>query len=255
MKILLSFFVAFSYFIGLQSQCVSRNTSFVVGEKIVYDIAYNWQFVWISAGEVTFMVKSAKYQGKQVYHFDSYGASYKSYDWFFKVRDRFQAYADTGTLQTLWAGRNSNEGGYEVFEDYSFNTNQKKVYSSFKTSDKPKLKIDTLILSVCLNDLCTAIYYARNIDFTKYKINDKIPIWFITVGKIYPLYIRYLGKEILETRDNKIISCYKFSAKLVDGNPAQGGVERWQLSRPHSRSRNAMRKRPWNTRDDYGWRI
>ena len=225
LRFLITVLFVFYCFIGGKAQCISRNTSFNIGEKIVYDVAYNWQFVWISAGEVAFMVKPANYKGKKVFHFDTYGNSYKSYDWFFKVRDRFQAYADTNTLQTLWAGRNSYEGGYEVFEDYSFQLEQRKVYSAFKTSDKPKMKIDTLNLNVCLNDLCTAIYYARNIDFTKYKVNDKIPIWFITIGKIYPLYIRYLGKEILITRDEKKISCYKFSAKLVDGTVFKGGED------------------------------
>jgi hypothetical protein len=126
--------ILFYCFSKSSGQCSIRNTSFVVGEKIVYDIAYNWQFVWISAGEVTFMVKNASYHGKQVYHFDSYGTSYKSYDWFYKVRDRYQAYADTASLQTLWAGRNTSEGGYEVFEDYSFNIPNKKVSCATKTS-------------------------------------------------------------------------------------------------------------------------
>jgi hypothetical protein len=197
----------------------------MAGEKLVYDVAYNWKFVWISAGEVSFMVKNANYQGKPVYHFDSYGTSYKSYDWFYKVRDRFQSYADTGTLQPIWAGRNSYEGGYEVFEDYSFRINQKKIYCSTKTTNKPTFKFDTVAAENCVNDLITAIYYARNIDFQKYKVNDKIPLSFITVAKVYPLYIRFLGKEMLKTRDNKNILCLKFSAKLIDGTVFKGGED------------------------------
>jgi len=221
----LSILVILFSFQGTRAQCFSKNTSFKFGEKIVYDVAYNWQFVWLSAGEVTFMVKNTNYLGNTVYHFDAYGTSYKSYDWFYKVRDRYQAYADTGTLQTLWAGRATYEGGYEVFEDYLFKWSQKVVYGTTKTTKKPYLHSDTISLNVCLNDLVTAIYYARNIDFTKCKMNEKIPIWSLIVGKTYPLYIRFLGKEILHTRDEKNISCYKFSAKLVDGTVFKGGEE------------------------------
>lgn len=200
------------------------NFSFSADEKIVYEVAYNWQFVWVSAGEVTFSVKNATYRGKPAYHFEGSGTSFKSYDWFYKVRDHFESFADTSTLLPIWAGRTSNEGGYQVFEEYNYDYDQKKLYSVSSTSKRP-LRHDTLNLSFNIYDLVTAIYYARNIDFAKYKVNDKIPIWVVSVGKAYPLYIRYLGKEVLTTHDNKKYNCIKFSAKLIDGTVFKGGED------------------------------
>jgi hypothetical protein len=214
----------FNYSTVINGQYSSKNYSFSDNEKIVYDVAYNWQFVWVSAGEVSFTVKNATYRGKPVYHFEGYGTSYKSYDWFYKVRDHFESFADTSTLLPIWAGRKSNEGGYQVFEDYTYDYSQKKLLSVSSTSNRP-LRNDTLNLSFNIYDLVTAIYYTRNIDFSKYKINDKIPVWVVSVGKAYPLYIRYLGKEVLKTHDKKKYNCLKFSAKLIDGTVFKGGED------------------------------
>jgi hypothetical protein len=209
-----------------QSNAQNNNSiySFGADEKITYEVAYNWHFVWVSAGEVSFTVKNAVYRGKPAFHFEGTGSSFKSYDWFYKVRDHFESFVDTSSLLPIWAGRTSNEGGYEVFEEYNYDYTLKKLYSVSKTS-KRLLRNDTLNLNFNVYDLVTAIYYARNIDFSKYKINDKIPIWVVSVGKAYPLYIRYLGKEVLTTHDKKKYNCIKFSAKLIDGTVFKGGED------------------------------
>jgi hypothetical protein len=208
----------------LKSQCYNHNAAFKIGEKIEYEIVYSWGPVWVPAGKVDFEVSGSKYKDRPVYYFHSFGTSYKSYDWFYKVRDYFESYVDTSTLQTLWASRKSYEGGNEVFEDYTFNHNAKKLYATVQTSAIHK-RSDTLNLATCLNDLNSAIYYARNIDFSKCKINDKVPFWVIIIDKTYPLYIRYLGKEVFTTRDNHKYNCIKFSSKLVEGTIFKGGED------------------------------
>ena len=60
----------------------------------------------------------------------------------------------------------------------------------------------------CVQDVLSSIYYARNIDFNKYKVNDKIPFTMFLDNEVYNLYIRYLGKETIKTTLWKI-SCNK----------------------------------------------
>ena len=55
------------------------NMAFQHGERITYKIYYNWNFVWLAAGEVTFKVFD---EGKQ-YHFHAAGETYDSYEWFY----------------------------------------------------------------------------------------------------------------------------------------------------------------------------
>ena len=44
--------------------CSNTNNTFQNGEKLTYKIFYNWNFVWLAAGEVTFKVfdEGAQYQ-------------------------------------------------------------------------------------------------------------------------------------------------------------------------------------------------
>ena len=46
----------------------------------------------------------------------------------------------------------------------------------------------------------SSVYYARNIDFAKYKVGDKIPFSMFLDNEVYDLYIRYLGKETVKTK-------------------------------------------------------
>jgi len=40
-------------------------------------------------------------------------------------------------------------------------------------------------------------------DFSKYKVNDKIPFSMFLDNEIFNMYIRYLGKETVKTRYGK----------------------------------------------------
>lgn len=207
----------------LQGQ-VKKNSVFKVGERIEYEVSYNWQFVWVSAGVVSFEVKMDEYNSKPVYFFEGIGSSNPSYDWFFKVRDKFISYVDTTTLLPYMGERTSSEGGYDVYEKYEFLSHGKKIISTVQATDKPR-KVDTINVSFSVNDLLTAIYYMRTIDFSKCKLNEKIPLWVLVYGKTYPLYIRYLGNEAIETKNKEKVKCLKFSSKLVEGTIFKGGED------------------------------
>jgi Protein of unknown function (DUF3108) len=68
----------------------------------------------------------------------------------------------------------------------------------------------------------SAIYYARNIDFEKYKPDDKIPFTMFLDNEVYNLYIKYLGKETIKTRFGKF-NAIKFKPLLVKGTLFEGG--------------------------------
>ncbi len=225
----LHFFLIFS-FVNLSSQCPTEINAFQPGEKVTYQAYYNWGFVWIHAGDVQFTIIQKPYLGKQVYQFETIGNSVKKYDWMYKVRDKFQSYVDMETFTTLWAERNTSEGSYKAYESYNFSTSEKKIYSVVKNTDKPFTR-DTLRIKECTFDVLSAVYYCRTVNFEKYKKNEKIPVNIVLDGKTYSLYLRFLGKEIIKTRDDtknseaKKYRCIKFSALLVEGTIFKGGED------------------------------
>src|SRR5947207_2591174 len=74
----------------------------------------------------------------------------------------------------------------------------------------------------CVQDVLSAVYYSRNIDFNKYKAGDKIAFSMFLDNEIYEMYIRYLGKETIKTKYGKF-RAIKFKPLLIKGTIFEGG--------------------------------
>ena len=214
--ILWSFFAVTSPVLA-QVECSSINYAYKAGETITYKVAYNWGFLWVNAGEAVFKIRSMKVDGKNAFYFYANGTSLKKWDWVYKVRDTYESFTDMDALRPLRFRRNTLEGKYSVNNDYKFDYEKGKVYTATENSNKPYSK-DTISLAPCTFDVLSMIYEARNIDYSQYRKNDKIPISLIIDGKIYNLYIRYMGKDVLKTRDKEVYKCVKFKPMLVEGS-------------------------------------
>ena len=93
--------------------CEIRNSSFSTGEQITLKVFYTVVGAYFGAGEATFNTTLEKLAGKPVYHIVGDGKTYSFYDNFFKVRDKYETYIDTATLQPYRFIRNVYEGGYK----------------------------------------------------------------------------------------------------------------------------------------------
>lgn len=197
---------------------------FRAGETLNYDVAYNWQLVWVDAGKVTFHVDSVEYKGEPAFVFEGSGRSLPAYDWFFKVRDVFRSSACAVDFRPFWYSRETKEGTYEVSNQFTFNYQQNVIIA--KTENTYQMpRIDSLPLDSLILDVLTAVYYARNQDFNSFKKNHKITLDMIVDGEIYNIYGRYLGKDVIENFDGRLYDCHKFSALLVEGTMFQGGED------------------------------
>ena len=79
--------------------CGIHNTTFQEGESISFVVFYNVIGIYVNAGDATFNVALDRINNKPVYHVVGTGNSNPSYDWIFKVRDKYESYIDTGTLK------------------------------------------------------------------------------------------------------------------------------------------------------------
>ena len=206
------------------AQCRIDSKAFTPGEVITYKAYYNWGFIWLHTGEVEFNVSSQKYEGRDVHHLYAFGTSFKSYDWIFKIREKYQAYIDPETQLPLWYERDVTEGSYTAFEDYKFDYENNLIHTYIQKRKNPGVN-GTLPLTPCLFDVMSAVYYCRSVDFKKYVTGDKIPINMILDSEVYHLYIRYLGKEEVITRDKKKYKCIKFAIQLVEGTIFKGDTD------------------------------
>lgn len=197
------------------STCAIENQAFKAGETLTYKLYYNWNFVWLSAGEVTFRVKEANNQ----YHFSAVGSTYKSYEWFYRVNDKYDTYVDKQTLLPKTGIRDIEEGKYRLYDRITFDQENGKAFS-LRGKSKATAKLDQYPIENCMHDLLSMMYFARNMDFSRYQPGDKVPVKIFMDQETWPLNIRYRGKE----ENIKIKGLGEFSTIRISPEVVSGGI-------------------------------
>lgn len=206
------------FFVGNYSsaQCFQKNTTFGDGEKVTYEVSYNWGPIWVNAGEVTFSASREKFLGKDSWHLRSTGKTYSSYDLFFKVRDYYDSWIDPATFNTYEFRRFIYEGGYTLINSLRFDYSFSKIYSNTKRN-QDAVCFDTLKMNPCSFDMLGAVYFVRTLDFAGFTTGYRFPVSVIIDDKVYPIYIVYQGKDVVMNQDGKKYRCHKFSVRMVEG--------------------------------------
>ncbi len=196
----------------LEDVCAIKNLAFNAGEKVSYTVFYSTAGLYINAGTATFTNTLETLNNKPVYHIVGEGSTNSSYDWIYKVRDKYETYIDTGTMQTLKFVRNINEGGFKKYQNVTFN----------KTANTAITNEGVFKIPGCVQDVVSAVFYARNIDFSRLNPEDKIAFSMFLDNEVHEMYIRYLGKETIKTKYGKF-NAIKFKPLLIKGSIFEGG--------------------------------
>ncbi len=194
------------------SFCGIRNVSFKVDEEVSFTVYYAVAGIYVNAGNATFTSKLETLNNRPVFHVTGEGKTNSSYDWIYKVRDKYETYIDTGTMQPLKFVRNVNEGGYKKYQNITFNKNANTAIATDGVFKVP----------ACVQDVVSAMYYARNIDFSKLEPEDKIPFSMFLDNEVFNMYIRYVGKEEIKTKYGKF-RAIKIKPLLLKGQIFEGG--------------------------------
>jgi hypothetical protein len=181
------------------------NDAFKEGEVLSYRLHYGM----MDAGVIQMEVKPELIEvaGRKVYHVVGNGYSKGTFDWFFKVRDRYETFIDKDAMLPWMFVRRVNEGGVIINQDYTFNHYTNKV--DVGAGEKVDIPSGT-------QDMISAFYSARNIDLTNAKEGDVFTINSIVDKEIWPLKIRYVGKEKI-TCDLGTFNCVKFRPIVQKG--------------------------------------
>jgi len=208
-----------------QFDCALVNNTYMPGESLDYKIAYNWGALWLNAGEVNFSVTEAVMQDKQTYHLRGTGRSISSFDWFFKVRDVYESWIDQSTLLPVRYKRDVSEGGYTINNQYTFDhENLAADIDYMETQGNLKRANEVIPIQSCTQDILSAIYYTRNLDFENAQVNDTLNFNILLDGELYDIWVRYTGKEEVKTRRAKY-NCIGFSPLLIEGTIFESGDE------------------------------
>lgn len=179
--------------------------SFKAGEKLTYILHYGF----MNAGEATLELKETEREvhGRKILHAVGKGRTLGAFNWFFKVEDRYETYMDQQGVFPYLFIRRVDEGGYKISQDYTFNQPRQQVTTEEK---------ETFDVPPHVQDMLSSFYFARTMDFSQTKVGDTFTFDCFLDEEIFPLRMKYLGKETIKVRKGKF-RCMKFVPVVQEG--------------------------------------
>ena len=187
-----------------------RHNAFQPGEKLTYVVHYGF----INAGEAVVELREVPrtVHGRKVWQAVGTGRSLGAFNTFYKVDDFYSSIFDVEGVFPWVFSRSVSEGGYEFTQDYVYHQHKRQVTTQRqKTHEVPP----------SVQDMLSAFYYARTIDYGHAKVGDVFIIDTFLDDELFPLRMRYLGKETVKLR-NGSYRCLKFQPVVQEGRIFKG---------------------------------
>ena len=182
-----------------------NNNAFREGEKLTFDVKYGF----VTAGIASFEIpKIKKISGRDAYHVTFEVNTVPTFDAFFKVRDRYETYIDVEGMFPWRFEQHIREGKFSRDFSAFFDQRKGKAKTSGGEFDIPKY----------VNDIVSAFFYARTLDYSNLNVGDRIPLKNFYKDKVYDLDVVYHGKEIIE------VAAGKFECIIVEPLVQEGGL-------------------------------
>ena len=198
-----------------QKTLSSAFKAFQRGEILNYRVHYGF----VDAGEATITVTkdSLKFRNRPTYHVVVTGSTRSAFDWFFRVRDRYDSWMDEETLLPQLFLRRVDEGGFIINQDYRFNHQTNTVNVKRSGTDKGRSTEGTVFeLPHSTHDIISFFYYARSLDLKGAKMGDVINVKTFFDEEIFPMQVKLIGREVIKTKVGKI-RCIKIRPIIQKG--------------------------------------
>jgi len=182
-----------------------ENNAFKEGEKLTFQLNYGF----VTAGVAIMHIPRIKrISGRSAYHITFEVNSVSSFDWIYKVRDRYETYLDVKGIFPWRFEQHIREGGF--VRDFSAFFDQRK--------GKAKTSEGEYEIPEYVNDIVSAFYFSRVIDYSEMKVDDKIHLKNFYKDKVYDLDVKFLGRETVD------VPAGKFDCIIIEPLVQEGGL-------------------------------
>ncbi len=218
-RLFILLFIATATAIAASAQCSSRNTAFQSGETLMYDLYFNWKFVWVKAGTASMNTTETIWNGKPAYRTYLITRGSKQADKFFVMRDTLTAYCGLDLVPQYYKkgaleGRTYRKD--EVWYDYKDGMcNLKMRYQ--KNNEPPQHR--EYSSKYCAFDMISMLLRARSFDASDYKEGHRIKFLMADGHKTEWQSIVYRGKKKFKMENSgTTYRCLVFSfMEMEDG--------------------------------------
>ena len=137
--------------------------------------------------------------------FRSYGKTIGLARLFFKVEDYYSSYFDNEKVSPVFFKRDTYEGGYTKDLEISFDSQGNKA----SVNNIKKGTLEVIPTEENVQDLISSLYYLRkNFSPNSIEVGDYYTINMFYDSKNRELALKYLGKEVINTKFGKV-ECLK----------------------------------------------
>ncbi|WP_300812998.1 DUF3108 domain-containing protein [uncultured Bacteroides sp.] len=193
------------------AQCTAVNKAFQSGEHVMYDLYFNWKFIWKKVGLASLTTNASTYQSKPAFRFNLLSVGSKQTDFFFKMRDTLTCYV-SDKLEPLYFRKAAEEGKRYTVDEAWFSYNDGVSYvKQRRTWRDGRVQEMEYNDSRCIFDMLSILAQARSYNPNDYKIGDKIHFPMATGRKVEQQTLIYRGKENVEANDDVTYRCLVFS--------------------------------------------
>lgn len=181
------------------------HNAFREGEYLRFRL--NYGLVDAGEAELTIHASNKRFQGRETYHIVGKGRTLGAFNWFYKVDDTYETFLDKRGAFPWEFIRDIKEGGYKKYQRYEFHQDRAAVSTH---------KGETFGMLAHAQDMLSAFYFARTLDFSTVEVGDVFTIPTFVDEENYPLQIKFIGRETLKSRTGTY-RCLMFVPVVQEG--------------------------------------
>ncbi len=199
-----------------KAQCEANNEAFKSGEHVMYDLFFNWKFIWTKAGMASLTTNATTYHAKPAYRINMLSVGSKKADFFFKMRDTLTCIIGE-QLEPYYFRKAAEEGKRYTVDEALFTYRDGVCYVRQKRTHRDgKISRTEHNDSRCIYDMLSILAQARSYDPADYKVGQAIRFPMATGRKVEEQTLIYRGKKTFTAENDTTYRCLVFSLVEYD---------------------------------------
>jgi hypothetical protein len=213
-----------------RAQCEAANNAFQSGEQVMYNLYFNYKFIWTKAGLASLTTYATQYHGQSGYRLSLTAVGSPRADYFFKMRDTLSC-TITDKLVPQYFRKGAEEGKRYTVDEAWFSYRDDSCFVKQRRTHRNGEVINTQAGdSRCIYDMLSILAQARSYNPADYKEGDKILFPMATGRRVEEQTLIYRGRESMKADNGVTYRCLVFSLVEYDKKQKEKEVITFYIS-------------------------